>query len=83
MFHRLEIRTCSCTQGNGLQDICRTPDTTVDEELEPIIREGDATLLLELLDNLDENLNSRARKVQLPPAVIREDDTGEVLIIRF
>jgi hypothetical protein len=32
-------------QGNGLQDICRTPDTTVDEELEPIIREGDAALL--------------------------------------
>lgn len=80
---RLEIRTCCCTQGNSLQDICRTPGATIDEELETIVREADATLLLELLDNLDENFDSRTRKVQLSPTVIREDDTCEVLIICF
>lgn len=78
-----ETRTCSCTQGNGLQDIRRTPDATIDEELEPIVRKGNPTLLLELLDDLDENLDSRARKVQLTPTVIREDDTGKVLVVRF
>jgi hypothetical protein len=51
--------------------------------LEPIVREGDATLLLKLLDNLDEDFDSRARKVQLPPTMIREDDSREVLIICF
>lgn len=74
-------RTCGCTQGNGLQDVRRAPDATVDEELEPIVRECDATLLLELLDDLDENLDSRARKVQLTPTVIREDDAGKVLVV--
>ena len=82
-FHGLEMRTCCCTQGNSLQYICRTPDATIDEELEPIVREGDAALLLKLLDNLDENFDSRTRKVQLPPTMIREDDTREVLIICF
>ena len=82
-FQRLGIRTCCCAQGDSLQDICRTPDATIDEELEPIVREGDATLLLKLPDNLDENFDSRTRKVQLPPTMIREDDTREVLIICF
>ncbi len=87
IFHacipRPEIRTCCCAQGNGFQDICSTSDATIDEELEPIVRKGDATLLLELLDNLDDNLDSGARKVQLTPTVIRKDDTRKVLIIRF
>ena len=82
-IHALEIRTRSGTQSNGLQDICRTSDAPIDKELEAIIGEGDAALLLELLDNLDENLDSGPRKVELTTAMIRQDDSCEVLVIRF
>jgi hypothetical protein len=79
----LEIRTCGGPQSNGLQDICRTPDAPINEELEPMIGEGDATFVLEFLDNLDENLDSGPRKIELTSSMVRQDNTCKVLIIRF
>jgi hypothetical protein len=51
--------------------------------LESIVGEGDAALLLELLDNLNEDLDSGTRKVELTPTMVRQDDSYEVLVIRF
>lgn len=45
-------------------------DTPIDEELVLIVRERDAVPLFELLDTLNEDLNSGTRKVELTHTMV-------------
>ena len=69
------------TKRDGLNNVRRAADTTIDEQLELLVRELETTLLLKLIDDLHEDLNARARKVQLATAVVREDNAGKARIV--
>jgi len=59
------------------------PDTPINKELEPIVGEGDAMLLLKLLNNCNEDLNSGTHKVKLMPTMVQQNNSYEVSVICF
>lgn len=76
-------RTRSRTERHRLQHIRRPPNTSVHKQLELRVREGDPTLFLELLDDLDEDFDPGAGEVELTTTVIGEHDAGEVEVVGF
>lgn len=76
-------RTSSRTQGHRLQHVRRPPHTSIHKQLEFRIRERDSTLLLELLDDLNEDFDSGTGEIELATAMVGEDDAGEVEVVGF
>jgi hypothetical protein len=75
--------TSSSPQRNRLDHIRRPPHTSIHKQLEALVRERDATLLLELGHDFDEDFDPGACEVELSTAVIGEDDAGEVVVEGF
>lgn len=73
--------TCGRPERDGLEDVVRTADTSVNEQLELLVRELEPALLSELARDLREHLNTRTREVELPPAVVGEHDAGKTRIV--
>ena len=79
----LSQRTCRRSQRNRLQHVRRTSHAAIHKQLEPLIWERHPSLLLELLDDFAQDFDARARKIELPPAVVGEDDASEVGVVGF
>ena len=68
------------TECERLEDIARATHTTVDEDLEIGVREVAARP--ECGDDLDEDLEAGARRIELPAAVVRENDSLHAGFVR-
>ena len=69
-----------CAESERLEDVARAADTTVDEDLE--LGVGVVALGLEGGDDLDEDLETGARGIELATTVVGEDDALHAGLVR-
>jgi len=75
--------TCSSTQCNSLDHVRGPPHTTVDEQLELLVRETQPPSRLQLSCHLHKDLDTRPSEVKLATTVVRKHNTAQPSIIGF
>ena len=71
---------CLRTKGKRLEDVARAAHTAVDEDLE--VGVGEVAARAQCGDDLDEDFEAGARRIELPAAVVREDDSLHTGFVR-